>query len=289
MVYNAKKIILEYLTSVIIKKSEDEQIHVSSDSLEKFKITCTDGKLSICGIATSESTYSVSGVSIKRSRHGGISVTNVSGKDVSIINNQVWIDGKQVDQKDIPPPPPPVTISIPNQLVCTIRYCDDVQMQNHEFKELMITLVEQNIVSAGEITCKDDIRLLCSGQSSSKIDALISNGEMILTISGMSDMSITALHTSSTRIKSTGQSVCKITKLHTKKLETETSGMSSCKIKEADIASAQLQTSGQDSCKVEGLLTQVVANASGISSCKFSMPRNQPFITKSGMATCKAI
>lgn len=291
MVYKAKEIVLEHLARVIIKKSEDEHIHLNNVAyVDDIEIGCTEGKLSICGIPTShKSNSSVAGVTIKRSLSGGISVNNVSGKNISIINDQVWIEGKQVDQKDIPPPPPPITILLPDNLICMIKDCEDVEMQDHQFSYLYLDVDKQNTLCAGEITCKDDIRLLCSGRSKINVDKVSCAYSFTVQTSGQSNCKVKSVQCKPAKIITSGQSEVKIDGCIARVIDIQVSGTGEVKIKHADIEKAQFVTSGQATCKVEGLLTEVIASTSGMSTCKFSTPRNQPFITKKGLSTCKTI
>lgn len=290
MFYNAKKIILEDLASVIIKKSEDEHIHVISDSMEEIKITCTEGKLSICGIPTNEAFLDYAGVTTKRSRSGGISVSNVSGKNVSIINSQVWIDGKLVSGvgKDVPASKPTI-VHIPDGVSLIVEACNDVQiLHDCNLKEVVLKTKGAATMATQAITC-DEILLSSAGQSKIEVGKITSGYSFTLHTEGQSTCRIDSVKCKAAAIVGSDQSKVKIDYFTALGIDIQTNGTTEVRIKHADIGKSQFQTNGQSKVKVEGLLTEVVAHAQGQSSCKFSTPRNQPFMTKKGQSTCKAI
>jgi hypothetical protein len=222
--------------------------------------------------------------------HGKGNVIIASGKKIRVDGDNVWVDGKLVsgDGKDMPAPKPTI-VSLPDGVSLSIIGCHDTKiLDSCSYKVVVLETKGMGKLETKGLIC-EEMTLVTSGQSTAHLDIMSVKHNFSLQSSGQSTCNLAGVLCKTASLVVSGTSDLSMDSLKGIRIDITVSGTADVKIKHTDIEKAQFVTSGQSTLKVEGVLTEVVANASGQSTCKFSTSRNHPFIKTSGMATCKQI
>lgn len=139
---------IESTANVFITTGSEFQVKILGDDAEKVKISQSDSVVSINYVQVSNGISFISGSNISIGNISG-SASNVSigskGKNISIINGEVFINGKKVEEPDTPntPTKKPVEIELqcPNNLSIDCVLSGDATLTSTpEFDKARITL-----------------------------------------------------------------------------------------------------------------------------------------------------
>jgi hypothetical protein len=273
--FAVKKLQIENIVSLIVRKSDDNLVHIEAP--KSVKLDQNGETLVVKGDGSSGNTTIISGSNViigsgisgsnsiigsrgnttiisggKKSGRGNLTIIS-GGKKVEMRGDNVYIDGKLVDGNEKSSSEEKeelqeVVVHIPDNLMCSIAKCEQVNLEEN-FIFSSFTLQSSG---CGEVKAK-------------KIQA----SNVILNLSGSSDATMQEIHASS--------------------LVATTAGSSDLKVCSGKIITATLNSSGSSDLKIRACLENVVASASGASDCRFSKPTNPPTVSETGSADCRMI